>query len=283
MGAQCEVTGIKQGGCRITSIRIVPVSFGVLSRLMRRDKTMKTVSWLAAIFCIAMLVSCASYIPTDSTVGNMSAKEARKVVATGLKEKGYVDVRFTSKTLYAAGLMYKGHLYSPTQITFSELTEIVQSGANENLITVRGATQFYIERNPRAFTNALYVLKQNAIKSKKDAEQYDASFTASLTGNRKIAAANAALPEEANKHKVQAEGAVRDKEFNDAADYYAAALKIAPWWPVGHFNRALVLGEAGDYEIAKREMNYYLQLVPDAPNARAAQDKIYDWERQNTK
>lgn len=150
---------------------------------------MKTVyRWSASILCFAtfvLLVSCASYIPTDSTVGNMSAKEARKVVATGLKEEGYVDVRFTSKTLYAAGLMYKGHLYSPTQITFSELPEIAQSGANENLITLQGATQFYIARNPRAFTNALYVLKQNAIKSNKDADQYDASFTASLTDNRK--------------------------------------------------------------------------------------------------
>jgi hypothetical protein len=32
-----------------------------------------------------------------------------------------------------------------------------------------------------------------------------------------------------------------------------------------------------------REMKYYLQLVPDAPNARAAQDKIYDWERLDAK
>ena len=245
---------------------------------------MKTVHrWLVAIIGLATLVSCASYIPTDGMVGNMSVKEARKVVATGLKEEGYVDVRFTSKTLFAAGLTYKGHLYSPTQITFSEVAQFSQSGANENLITLQGATQFYIARNPRAFTNALYVLKQNAIKTKKDTDEYESSFAASLVDYRKKAASNAALPEEANKYKVQAEGAVRDKEFNDAADYYAAALKIAPWWPVGHFNRALVLGEAGDYDMAKREMNYYLLLVPDASNARAAQDKIYDWARLDSK
>lgn len=75
----------------------------------------------------------------------------------------------------------------------------------------------------------------------------------------------------------------RTRPFDDAADFYATALKIAQWWPVGHFNRALVLGEAGEYEMAKREMNYYLQLVPDAPNARAVQDKIYDWERLEAK
>jgi hypothetical protein len=27
-------------------------------------------------------------------------------------------------------------------------------------------------------------------------------------------------------------------------------------------------------------MKRYLALVPDAPDARAAQDKIYDWERK---
>jgi len=74
-----------------------------------------------------------------------------------------------------------------------------------------------------------------------------------------------ALPEEARKFKVQA--AVR----------YFDALKIAPWWPEGHFNRALLLGEAGNYEKAVVEMRKYLMLVPEAPDARAAQDKIYGW------
>jgi predicted TPR repeat methyltransferase len=82
---------------------------------------------------------------------------------------------------------------------------------------------------------------------------------------------------------VQAEGAVRDKKFNDAANLYGEALKVAPWWPEGHFNRALVLSETGDYDTAMREMKHYLQLAPDAPNARAAQDKIYDWERRASK
>jgi hypothetical protein len=45
----------------------------------------------------------------------------------------------------------------------------------------------------------------------------------------------------------------------------------------------LVLGEGGDYEMATREMNYYLQLVPHAPNARAAQNKIYEWARLDSK
>jgi formylglycine-generating enzyme required for sulfatase activity len=86
------------------------------------------------------------------------------------------------------------------------------------------------------------------------------------------------LSEEARKFKVQAEFAVQNKEFDKAAELYGKALDIAPWWPAGHFNRALILGEIKKYRVAMNEMKRYLLLVPDAPDARAAQDKIYQWE-----
>lgn len=88
------------------------------------------------------------------------------------------------------------------------------------------------------------------------------------------------LAEEARKFKVQAESAVREKNFADAAALYDKALTIAAWWPEGHFNRAIVLSETGAYATAIVEMKRYLLLVPDAPDARAAQDKIYEWERK---
>lgn len=86
------------------------------------------------------------------------------------------------------------------------------------------------------------------------------------------------LPEEARKFKVQAEFAVQNKEFEKAAELYGRALEIAPWWPAGHFDRALILGETEKYYDAMREMKRYLLLMPNAPDARAAQDKIYQWE-----
>jgi regulator of sirC expression with transglutaminase-like and TPR domain len=89
-----------------------------------------------------------------------------------------------------------------------------------------------------------------------------------------------ALPEAARRWRVQAESAVRAQQFDEAADLFDAALAEAPWWPEGHFNRALVLGEAGAPAGAITEMRRYLALVPEAPDARAAQDKIYEWERQ---
>lgn len=235
--------------------------------------------WISAIVGAAMLAACASYTPSDSTVASMSVKEARQVITAALKHSGYAEVRFTAKRLVASGMVYKDHKYSPTRISFDETTRIIQEGSNENIITLPGQTQFYIARNPRSFADALHVLKQNSIKSRNAADEFAQAFAASLDDYRRTIAAGTPIPEGANRYRVQAEGAVRDKQFIDAADYFGAALQVAPWWPAGHFNRALVLGEAGDYETAQREMDYYLKLLPDAANARAAQDKIYDWER----
>ncbi len=86
------------------------------------------------------------------------------------------------------------------------------------------------------------------------------------------------LPEEARKFKVQAEFVLQDKQFDEALELYGNALEIAPWWPEGHYNRALILGETKKYRDAMNEMKRYLLLVPDAPDARKAQDKIYQWE-----
>lgn len=246
---------------------------------------------LKLILCstiFVLLASCATlatvaptYIPTDSSVGNMSVERAKELLVATWKNMGNrYNVFLTPNRLSVA---YDGNIH--IKIMFSELPQISAAGSNV-LLTSKDGRESKLRlstgdvSNTKRVADALYVLRQKAIN---DIHEYDASFTASLGDYRKKVASNAALPEEANRYKVQAEGAVRDKSFNDAADYYAEALKIVPWWPIGHFNRALVLGETGDYELAKREMNYYLQLAPDAPNARAAQDKIYDWERLESK
>ncbi len=253
--------------------------------------------WLAPLLSAAMLLllaACATtYIPTDSSVGNMSVKQARNALATELKRGENRIIRskdfyiITDVRVNLSRLVVTGNEGQKNIFIYSELPQISMEesmGLVYDSIMLADQKTFLV-KYPASHTvmSALYVLKQNAIKQKKEAEEFDARFSASLADNRNKAAANAALPEEANKYKVQAEGAVRDKAFDDAADFYAAALKIAPWWPVGHFNRALVLGETGDYDLARREMNYYLQLVPDAPNARAAQNKIYEWARLDSK
>lgn len=121
-------------------------------------------------------------------------------------------------------------------------------------------------------------LKEQAKQSEAEREN-DARFQEALRA-RQTAPVNPELPEAARRFKVQAEDAVREKKFDDASDLYKQALNISPLWPEGHFNRALVLGETGSYDSAVREMKRYLLLAPNASNARAAQDKIYVWERK---
>ena len=132
--------------------------------------------------------------------------------------------------------------------------------------------------NEQKFISLLVILKQAV----RDDEQNDDDFEKAARMYR-LAANKPSLPEEARKFKVQAEVAVRDKKFEDAAELYKKALGIAPWWPEGHFNRAIVLGESRYYLGAIREMKRYLIIVPNAPDARAAQDKIYEWELKTGK
>jgi tetratricopeptide (TPR) repeat protein len=127
----------------------------------------------------------------------------------------------------------------------------------------------------KQIVNAVFVIKQDAGNDSQDQSNF-----MKVAQTYREASSKPVFPEEARKFKVQAEAAIRDKDFDGAAASYEEAIKIAPWWPEGHFNRALVLGETGDYETAMLEMKRYLMLVPNAPDARAAQDKIYEWERK---
>jgi len=84
--------------------------------------------------------------------------------------------------------------------------------------------------------------------------------------------------EDVRRYRVQAEAAASEGRYQDAADLYTKALYIAPWWPEGQFNAALIFGALHQYDKAVDHMQKYLALVPNEPDARAAQDKIYAWE-----
>lgn len=86
------------------------------------------------------------------------------------------------------------------------------------------------------------------------------------------------ITEQVRRLKLQAEVMIDEKLFIDAARLYNEALNLAPWWPDGRFNRALLLGELKRYGEAITEMNRFLQLEENAPEARPARDYIYRWE-----
>jgi len=127
----------------------------------------------------------------------------------------------------------------------------------------------------KRLVDALSVLKSAALS----AEEEEARFQQAAR-NCRASAIKSQLPEGARRFRVQANDAFRDKDFDAEADYYKQALDVAPCWPEGHYNRALVLSEVDDYPGAITEMKRYLLLAPDAPDASASQDKIYEWERK---
>lgn len=86
------------------------------------------------------------------------------------------------------------------------------------------------------------------------------------------------IPEEVRRFRIIAESAEQDNRFADAADAYLDGLKVAPWWPGGQYNAALILARLHYYDEAIEHMQHYLALVPQAPDARAAQDMIYQWQ-----
>jgi tetratricopeptide (TPR) repeat protein len=78
---------------------------------------------------------------------------------------------------------------------------------------------------------------------------------------------------------VQANVLSQGKDYQGALDLYRKALEVDPVaYPGCYFNMALLTVELGRYGAGILLMQKYLLLVPDAKDARAAQDKIYEWE-----
>jgi len=114
------------------------------------------------------------------------------------------------------------------------------------------------------------------------------------------------LPEETKKQRILAENAVQEHRLNDAKNYYRAGLQAAgQLWPEGNFNTAMLCAELGnqraglpsasqspyaeepkpaqaavDYRDAVNFMRTYLELLPDAPDAQQAREKIIIWEEK---
>lgn len=88
------------------------------------------------------------------------------------------------------------------------------------------------------------------------------------------------ITEEQRKYIVQANAYTKDKDLEKAIESYKKAIVADPVaYPPAYYNMALLYAEEGYFKAAIRNMKKYLLLVPDAPDARAAQDKIYEWER----
>lgn len=127
-----------------------------------------------------------------------------------------------------------------------------------------------------AIADNLYFIKRHLFNKK---------LEANLKAFEPIAAEYAALKvkppvsEEQRKFIVQANSLREQKKYNDAISLYVKAIQLDHTsYPAGYYNIALLDAQLGFYDNAIYEMKKYLLLMPDATDARSAQDKIYEWE-----
>jgi len=87
------------------------------------------------------------------------------------------------------------------------------------------------------------------------------------------------VPEEQRKFIVQANSFNEQKNFRKAIELYLKATEVDQTsYPDAYSNLALLSAQVGNYYQAVYYMKKYLMLVPEASDARAAQDKIYVWQ-----
>lgn len=84
--------------------------------------------------------------------------------------------------------------------------------------------------------------------------------------------------EEMRRAHVQAQSLLEANRPEAALEAYYAATEQMPHWAEGHFNAALVAGRLEFYADAITSMRRFLYLTPNDPEARVAQDQIYEWE-----
>jgi tetratricopeptide (TPR) repeat protein len=88
-----------------------------------------------------------------------------------------------------------------------------------------------------------------------------------------------AMPEDQRKCIVKANLYNQQKEYEKAIEQYEKAIGIDQTaYPAAYYNLALLFAQVHSFNTAIYYIKQYLLLEPEAQDARAAQDKIYEWE-----
>ena len=240
---------------------------------------------LAAVSACAMPKET-DYSPTATSLGDMSVNQAKAVLASA---KGTLCFSFAvcgafnpSVTAIEVSDDGKNFVIVETDGDRSNTVPVqtngikvrLWEGLHSGLVVFRDDLYIAFDKSADAkrVADALMVIQQAPRR-----EQNRAAFAVAAKAYRE-AAVKPVPGEDVRRFEVQAIDAVKQKRFADAANLYGQALAIAPWWPAGHHDRALVLAELGRNREAIDEMQDYLALAPHARDARAMQDQIYVWQ-----
>jgi len=146
---------------------------------------------------------------------------------------------------------------------FRKVAEQGEVGAQNALITIYGEGDKGV---PKDQTQALYWQGKIFERFQKQAAAWRAT-------NPKPS-----LNEEAERQRILAENAIREHDLDSAIQHYEKGLAAQPMWPAGWFNLAMVYAEQSKFNYASDRMKHYLEMVPDAPDAKEAREQMIIWE-----
>jgi hypothetical protein len=139
----------------------------------------------------------------------------------------------------------------------------------------RGTLAFWELPDAQKVADGLFLLQQ----------QYKDVFNKKLARFEPVAAeyrlskTKPRMPEEQRKLVVQADASREKREYAKAIEQYQKAIEADPVaYPGAYNNLALLSAQVDQFYQAVFYMKHYLLLVPGDKDARASQDKIYEWE-----
>lgn len=259
-------------------------------------------SWTKNVLCLCLamfyLLSLGPGLMASENFTPRDEDEARKWLIESLKHAGVSNVKLENNIVtgqvgsqpftIALWAVTSAQLQAPPAAPVFGVTAGVEWYVFPNLKDNPGRAFWHNAwmpneaiRDQRRFQSALIFL------ARKTQEEMEAKAAANLEEFKPKAAqwrqlaVKPEMPEEAHRHQVLAENAYQAKDVPKTIAEYEAALRADPLWPEGHYNLAMLAAEIGGrpgYDIAIFHMQSYLELAPDAPDARAAKDSIIVWE-----
>lgn len=223
--------------------------------------------------------------------------EALPLFAAGKTQEGIERVRQIGDRLDLVGKMRKSMKSGGSTVEGDSAKSILwhelQAGALALREKVAAAARAQAEESRRArLAEAQRALLDNdprrafdayvaAFREAQDAEGRDRAVQG-LATVIKLLPQKPPVSEETRRLLVKAKVLVEEKDYKGAIGLYAQAYREAPWHAQLYYDRALLIGQVArrqaEFDAAMAEMRRFLTLAPDSPDARAAQDKIYEWE-----
>ncbi len=164
-------------------------------------------------------------------------------------------------SLFTPGLNFDVHKWGPSWAI--QLPDFMIAGNSQSL---------------KRAANDLYFIRQN-LDNLAEKQKNELALFEPIAARYRELNIKPTISEEQRKYIVQANSMTEQKLYRQAQAKYLKAIEIDPTsYPAAYSNMALLAAQENHFHTAIFRMKQYLMLVPDAKDARSAQDKIYEWE-----